>query len=287
MSALRAGAFALIGILAATTAAAQQTPCSVPAYDSMVAAKKLVYACGAINATGAWGNGDTQELNPVLGASVLSKEAETRLQFSGTVTHDIVWARNNTTGVRQRKKNANDYNFTLRLFNAKHGIPLVPVLKQCSIVLCVLEFRYRSTFNEFKAHEVTSLGMGGLWFYYPGAPGSKRRLGFGVQTGLRWEGTDTTDSGNQWIYQLSLDARGVVRDKVTGGIAASYAPSFDHPSNYRTSLSADLSIPLLSNWLTLVPYFELRHDNQPPPGTRTKNDYQAKLFFQIARPFAP
>jgi hypothetical protein len=248
---------------------------------------KAVYACGAINASGVWGNGDTQEANPVLGFSWLPTGVGTRYQISLNGGHDLVWARNNTTGARDRKKSSNDYEFVVRVYTGRGGIPLLPFFgKKCGIVLCAFEVRLRSTYNEFKAHEVTSLVVAGPWFFILGSPGSSKRLALGFQPGFRVEKTDTTFSGTQFIGLASVDARGTVSHAVTGGLFFSYAPrlSGNPPGkSYRTSLSADLNIPI-NKWLTLVPAFEHRHDSQPPPGARTEDDYQAKLFFQVATP---
>ncbi|HEY6925530.1 MAG TPA: hypothetical protein VI653_18775 [Steroidobacteraceae bacterium] len=278
-----------VGLLAAQAVAGQQAACKVPALEQMDSAGKRLYACGAVNASGAWGNSDTQQANPVLGLSWISAPTlGTRFQLSGTGMHDIVWVRN-AAGARDRKKNQNEYELTFRTFTESGGIPLVPFLGEGCVLLCAFEVRVRSTFNEFKQHEITSLVVAGPWFFLLGSPGSSQRLGVGLQPGLRRERTRTTFSGDQFIILTSLDVRGNITERVKGGFLFSYAPRISgSPStqSYRTSFAADLNLPI-NQWLTVIPAFEHRHDSQPPPGARTKDDYQAKLYFQIATPFGP
>jgi hypothetical protein len=275
-----------VGLLLARAVAGQQAACKVPALEQLDSAGKRLYACGAVNASGAWGNSDTQEANPVFGLSWISApSSDTRFQLSGTGMHDIVWVRN-AAGARDRKKNQNEYELTFRTFTESGGIPVLPFLGNGCLLLCAFEVRVRSTFNEFKQHEVTSLVVAGPWFFLLGSPGASQRLGVGLQPGLRRERTRTTFSGDQFIILTSLDVRGNITERVKGGFLLSYAPRISgSPSSQssRTSFAVDLNLPL-NQWLTLIPAFEHRHDSQPPPGARTKDDYQAKLYFQVATP---
>jgi hypothetical protein len=162
---------------------------------------------------------------------------------------------------------------------------VLPFLGNGCLLLCAFEVRVRSTFNEFKQHEVTSLFVAGPWFFLLGSPGAKQRLGVGLQPGLRRERTRASFSGDQFILLTSLDVRANITERVTGGFLFSYAPRLSgSPSGqrYRTSFAADFNLPI-NRWLTLIPAFERRHDSQPPPGAR-KDDYQAKLYFQVATP---